>query len=265
MRPQFLAALAVFVVACADKNGLEWEGERRVAGVIVPGAQLVLDDAGIPAMSQGWTPLQWPGDSTACPGTHVAARARGDTAYAAWWRLNSYGYGDLFIARTDDGVHWLPGTLMGGAVASDRVCFRPPPGLAVDPVTGAVFIAWHGMSNFGPAIMVIEAASTARPGALAFFVDSAAPAARMTSVSARGDTVAVAFEKNTESGTEVRLALSLSRGHIPVVRGSVSPVGTRAFAPLVALRDGRVAVAWNEGRRDGAPPAAAARVGKILR
>jgi hypothetical protein len=256
---------AVFGAACTENtSGLEWEEQKSVNGMIAPGAQLVLDEGGRAAISAGFTPLRWPEDSTACPGTHVGARARGDTAYALWWRRNAYGHGDLLIARSDDGVHWGESTLLGGAVPAANICNRPPPAIGIDAGTGKAYVAWHGMSNFGPGILIMQAPTPGKPGSAAFRIDSAAPV-RMAAIAALNDTVAVVFEAEESWGRGIRLALSATPGHIPVIRGAVSPSGVRAFAPLVALRDGRVAVAWNEGRRADTPPMAAARVGTILR
>jgi hypothetical protein len=258
-------AAAALGAACAENtSGVEWEDQKSVPGAIAPGAQLVLAEGGRAAIGPGFTPLRWPEDSTTCPGTQVGARARGDTAYAVWWRRNAYGHGDLFIARSDDGVHWGESTLLGGAVPSPNICDRPPPAIGIDAGTGKAYVAWHGMSNFGPGILIMQAPTPGKPGSTAFRIDSAAPV-RMVAIAAMNDTVAVAFETEESWGRGIRLALSATPGHIPSIRGAVSPSGARAFAPLVALRDGRVAVAWNEGRRADAPPKAAARVGTILR
>jgi hypothetical protein len=266
MRRVATVALAtVLAVACEkDLSGVKWAPQQSVPGAIAPGAQLVLEEGGRAAITAGFTPLRWPEDSTACSGTQVGARGRGDTAYAVWWHRNAYGHGDLLIARTDDGVHWTESTLLGGAVPSPNICNRPPPAIGIDAATGTAYVAWHGMSNFGPGILVMQAPTPGKQGSVAFRIDSGA-AVRMATVAAVNDTVAVAFEVTESWGSGIRLALSATRGHIPDVRGAVSPSGVRAFAPLVALRDGRVAVAWNERGRADAPPAAAARVGTILR
>lgn len=259
------AVVTGFVASCAeDGSGIRWEEQKNVVGAIAPGAHLILDEVGRAAVGMGFVPLSWPEDSTACPGTQAGARARGDTAYAVWWRRNAYGHGDLLIARSDNGLYWSESTLLGGAVPSANICNRPPPAIGIDAATGTAYVAWHGMSNLGPGILVMQAPTPGKPGSVAFRIDSGA-AVRMASIAASNDTVVLAFEAEESWGRGIRLALSATRGHIPTVRGAVSPSGVRAFAPLVALRDGRVAVAWNERRRADAPPSAAARVGTILR
>jgi len=82
-------------------------------------------------------------------------------------------------------------------------------------------------------------------------------------VASRGDTVAVAFEEPNGASPRVWLALSRSGGHIFEERFRVSPTSTEATRPGVALRDGRVAVAWYETPRGGGPGAAAVRVGAL--
>jgi hypothetical protein len=264
----FLCAALCAAVGCAEKvqdtSGIEWAEAKRSNAIIAPGAQLTIGDGGAAGIGLAWTPLRWPDDSTACAGTQVGARARGDTSYAVWWRRNSYGHGDLMISRSDNGVKWTEPTLIGGAVPASNICSRPPPALGVDLGTGAAYVAWHGMTNLGPGMLVMQAPTQGKAGSVAVRLDQGA-SVRMASVAASHDTVAIAFESETTAGSEIRLALSVTRGHIPDIRGAVSPSGVRAFAPLVALRDGRVAVAWNEGRRANAPPGAAARVGTILR
>jgi hypothetical protein len=90
-----------------------------------------------------------------------------------------------------------------------------------------------------------------------------APAA--AAIATRGDTVVVAWGATDLDAGGVRLALSVPPAHIPDIRGTISAAGARVVAPAVALRDGRVAVAWNEPRRGDVPPAAVVHVGRILR
>jgi hypothetical protein len=258
-----LATAAVFLMSCGEPPKIRWEAEKRVPALIAPGARLTITESGQAAIVPAWTPIRWPEDSTACPGSHVGVRARGDTAYAAWWHRNSYGYADLMLARSDDGLRWNKGEIMGGAVGTERSCSRPPPALTADSATGAVYMAWHGMSQWGPGMLFAEVPTAGRHP-FAVRIDSLEPVMRMAAVAAHADTVAVLWEVPTEEGSELRLAISMLAGHIPMVRGIVRSKETRVLAPVVAVHGGRVAVAWNEGRRGEAPPAAAARVGKIL-
>jgi hypothetical protein len=258
------ALLALFLAGCGEPSPVDWDAEQRIAAVIAPGARLVISESGKPAIVQGWTPLKWPEDSTACANTHVGARARGDTAYAAWWHLNAYGYADLMLARSDDGIRWNAPEIMGGAVGTERACSRPLPAIAVDSTTGAVYLAWHGMSQWGPGMLFAEVPTKGR-APFAVRIDSMEPVMRVASVAAFRDTVAVLWEASSEEGSELRLAISMRAGHIPMARATVRSRDTRVFAPLVSVRDGRVAMAWNEARRGDAPPSAAARVGRILK
>jgi hypothetical protein len=167
------------------------------------------------------------------------------------------------LSRSDDGLRWNKPEIMGGAVGTERSCSRPLPAIAVDSTTGAVYLAWHGMSQWGPGILFAEAPTKGR-NPFAVRIDSLEPVMRMAAVAAHRDTVAVLWEAPTESGGELRLAISMRAGHIPMARATVRSRETRVYAPLVAVRDGRVAMAWNERRRDAAP-SAVARVGTILR
>jgi hypothetical protein len=82
---------------------------------------------------------------------------------------------------------------------------------------------------------------------------------------APGSTLVVAWDATGLDAGGLRLALSVAPAHIPDIRGAVSAAGAGAVAPAVDLRDGRVAVAWNEPRRGDVPPAAVVHVGRILR
>lgn len=265
-----LAIVVAFSGACAAPDAIAWDAERRVDGAMAPGVTLVLDDAGVPAIREPWTPLRWPDDSSACAGTRVAARGRGDTAVAAWWRataargLDPSGQGldaELVVARADDGVSWGEPRVAGRAAG--RACPAFPASVTVDETTGDAHVVYHGKSAAGLGIHRVTLQASAMTAGPVLVDSGAAP--RRAAVAARGDTVAVAFETRLNGSPDVWLALSLASGHIPDIRGGVSPRGGRAFAPAVALRDAHVAVAWNEPRRGATPPAAAVRVGRIRR
>ncbi|HVZ49759.1 MAG TPA: hypothetical protein VG916_13320, partial [Gemmatimonadaceae bacterium] len=59
------------------------------------------------------------------------------------------------------------------------------------------------------------------------------------------------------------LAISSGSAHISAASRRVSGDGAHAFAPVVAIRAGQVAVAWNEAARGAAAAAAVVRTGRI--
>jgi hypothetical protein len=254
---------AAAVLACGRET-VRWTDERRASAVIAPGARLTLQPGGVPAMIAAWLPLVPPVDSAAaCPGSVVAVRARGDTAYAAWWDVRPGGDTRLLLARSDDGgLRWRAPVVADTGARDTLGCRRPPPAITADSLNGGVHVAYFLRAAEGAGVFVVhsmEAGTMAHAPVPVVYGDRPSAAA----VASRGDTVAVAFEEPNGASPRVWLALSRSGGHIFEERFRVSPASTEATRPGVALRDGRVAVAWFETPRGGGAGTAAVRVGAL--
>ncbi|MDA1080378.1 MAG: hypothetical protein O2973_01685 [Gemmatimonadetes bacterium] len=244
-----------------------------MAALIAPGATMVLADGGVPAVQSPWAPLRWPDDSAACEGTQVAIRLLGDTLLAAWWRSDSAQAPELRVARSSNGgIHWDSAGTVGVAPLSRSACRRPPPGVAMDRVSGTVFLAYFGMTADSAGIVVGRLVSggpatapSATPTAVPAALVSPGDAPRAAAIAVDGDTVVIAFQGQGSADGSIWLAISTGTRHIPEVVGEVSNGETAAFAPMVAFGQARVAVAWNVGRRGPDGPAVVARVGRIRR
>ena len=79
-----------------------------------------------------------------------------------------------------------------------------------------------------------------------------------------GDTVAVAFEDPNSRMPRLGLALSMTQGHIFERRAAVSDENGEARTPRIAVRGGRIAIAWTTTQRGGALARTATRTGIIL-
>src|SRR3982074_323582 len=88
-----LSGAAMGVQACAP-DAVRWEPARRSAAGDMEQA------AG--AAVTPWAPRTTPSELI-CAGALVAARARGDTAFAAWWMPRRDSSSALVVARSDDG------------------------------------------------------------------------------------------------------------------------------------------------------------------
>lgn len=229
----------------------------------MPGMLLVLDDAGVPAMRAPAMPLRWPGDSLACAGSYAATPMHGDSIVAAWWRFDSTSVARLMLARSpDSGIHWDEPTVVAAAAPGTRACVQPPPGLASDAATGRIAVAYHGVAGGLPGLVAMLLNAAGRPsGPAAIVAPGGIP--RAAAVALAGDVVAVAYESPATTDDAVWLAIFGGARHISGVPARVTPDSTRAFAPAVALRAGRIAVAWNEIARGGGPPVAVVRTGRI--
>ena len=255
--------------ACGPPPPVIWEGTHRVEGIVAPGATLVIAAGGVPAVRAGLSPLRWPEDTVACPGTQVAASVEGDTIVAVWWSASSAQSLVLRLARSPDGgITWEEGLTIGGAVPGSSGCRRPPSGLAVDGTTGTVHVAYHGSDGDRTGILarrISRGATRAATRAADPDLVAASGTPVLAAVAAAGDTVIVAFESADSGESTVWLAIWTRTPQIPVVVGAVSEPGVRAFAPVAAIRAGQLAVAWIEARRGAVGPTVVARVGRFNR
>lgn len=263
-----VATACAACMACGADAPIRWDPEVRGRGAMVPGARMVLTEAGIPAVQVAFEPFRWPDDSLTCASTRVAVPAGGGAQAAVWWRASSHAGGaspgpdTLFVARTSDGMIWEPPVRVAGAAV--RGCRSAPAALAVDSATGSVHIGFHGLvaGQVGVGVARLDPGAVAISGVALVAPDHLR---RLVAIAVRGDTVAVAHEASGPDGVTVRLAISGRKSQLPVDCGSPTGGSARGFAPVVALASGRVAVGWNEARRGDRMPAAVARVGDIRR
>jgi len=201
-------------------------------------------------MEAPWAPLRLPGDSLACAETYVFARARADTAYGAWWQRDSIGV-SVAVARTPDGgISWetLDARVRGRTAGG---CERPHPAVAADSVSGQAAVAWVSDSARRPQL-VVERLTGAAPVRL---VADSAVSLGLASLAVADSSLAVAWDAATAGAESRGVWLAMWRGasHIRVMHSRLSAADTRAFAPSVAIGDGRIVAAWHvqnpEGRR----------------
>ena len=265
--PRFAIVMLV-CAACGADAPIRWDPAVRVPGAIMPGARMVLTSEGVPAVQAALQPFRWPEDSLACTATRIAVQAGSTAQVAAWWRSSRRVAGapqapdTLLVARTPDGVIW--GTPVPMAAAAERACRSAPAGLVVDAIAGTAYVGFHGLVSGQPGVGLawLERGAAAISGAV---LVAAGRLPRLVAIAVRGDTVALAYEASGPSGGDIRLAISGRKSQFPVDCGSVADGSARAFAPVIALANGRVAVGWNEARRGDRMPAAVARAGEIRR
>ena len=260
-----VAAVAASVVALACVPGaVRWDGDAA-PGSPVPadGGRLSLAVDGPPAVGAEWRPPTLPAAPLMCPGSLVSARARGDTAFAAWWQARPDGSSLLVVARSDDG-----GAVWAAAVTADSTdrarsgCRRPPPFLGADLHNGYVHVTYFLVGAEGPGLFFTHSMERGTmfhaPVAITY---GERPSA--TALASSGDTVAVAYLDPNSAVPQVWLALSRSTGHIFESRTAVSSANVAASRPLVAISGNRIAVAWTETGGGGAREATLMRVGRM--
>ncbi len=212
------------------------------------------------AMVAAWTPPQMPAGRR-CEGSLVAARARADTAYAAWWAPRADSSALLVVARSDDGGRdWLAPEVADSTDHGRSGCNRLPPFIAADTANGYVHVVYFMVAAEGPGVFVTHSMAQGQmfhsPVPIVYGERASAAA-----VACNGDTVAVAYIDPNASTPQIWLALSRTAGHIFEERLEVSPSTAQASRPAVAVRGHRVSVAWLETNRGSGATAAVARTG----
>ena len=248
---QAVAALAlgselVATQACGT-DAVRWESEERST----------LQNA------ESWRPFAPPSTPPICPGSLVSVRARGDTAFAAWWTPQRDSSSRVVVARSDDRGHaWRDAVVADSTDRARWGCARPPPFLAADSLNGYVHVVYFLVAPEGPGVFFTHSME----GGTMFhepvpIVYGERPS--VASVASRGDTVAVAYEDPNASAPQIWLALSRSTGHIFDERMSVSSANVSSTHPAVAFRGRRVTVTWIETARNGGPVSTMIRTGTI--
>ena len=250
-------------LACAPEQPVTWQAEQRADGIIAPGAVVRLEDGGIPTVQLPPPPLRWPDDSAACPNTWAVASAGGDSVIAAWWSAAARGEPVLRSAwSANGGIDWGDPVTIGVAAPSSGGCRRAPPGVNVDAGTGSALAVYDGQVGDSAGVALVRGLKAGREPRPAQLIVSGRGSGR-AAVAAAGDTAVVAYEFTDANGNAIWLAISLGSDHIPVVIGAVNGGGNSPFAPIVAVRNGQVAVAWNEARRGSDGPFVVVRVGRL--
>jgi hypothetical protein len=264
--PRGLPLAAAFAAAAAlacTPDPVQWQPERRSQSTLTPEARLTLAGGDMPTVVGAWTPELPPTSASQCAGSVSATLARGDTAFAAWWALRADSTAALVVARSDDGGrHWGAAVTADSADRGHTGCRRLPPSIGADSLNGYVHVVYFMQAPEGPGLFFTHSMDAGRmfhaPVAIVYGERASAAA-----VSSRGDTVVVAYENPNAAAPQVWLALSRSQGHIFEHRLSVSTATARGENPAVVVRDGRVAIAWNETGRGGGPVATVMLVGVL--
>ena len=182
----------LLLVACA-REPIEWEPARDIDGMIGATTRLVMDHHGSPRLVDERVPtVALP--TAACPGSVVAARARGDEWYAAWFLARFDSSVVLQVARsTDGGSTWNTPVVADGRDRGRRGCSRPRPALTADSATAYVHAAYFIEPIEGAGVWYthsMEQGTIWHQTIGVLYGDEPAAA----SIASAGDTVLVAYE-----------------------------------------------------------------------
>jgi hypothetical protein len=249
-------------MACVPEV-VRWDGDARPDLALGADARLVLSPSGSPVALAHWRPPVAPAGTPLCAGTLVSVRARGDTAFAAWWAPRSDSAADLVVARSNDGgLTWRPPVVADSTDRGRTGCSRTPIALTADSLDGYVHVVYFMVAPEGPGVFCahsMEGGTMFHSPVPVVYGDRPSAA----SIATWGDTVAVAYQDPNSSVPQVWLAISRSTGHIFEQRESVSSASESAALPAVALRGSRIAVAWHETQRGGGAGTTVVRTGTI--
>jgi hypothetical protein len=167
----------------------------------------------------------------------------------------------LVVARsTDGGVSWAPAVMADSTDRGRSGCRRPAPFITADSLNGFVHVVYFMVAAEGAGVFFVhsmEGGAMFHSPVVIVYGERVSAAA----VASRGDTVAVAYENPNADSPQIWLALSKTAGHIFERRLAVSPATSVASRPAVAVRNGRVAVAWFDTERGGGNAATVMRMG----
>ena len=199
---------------------------------------------------------QGAGTAAACARSVVPTLSRPET-FRAWWAVRSDSNGVLMMQRSPDGGRsWQPPVEVDDRDRGARGCKRPPPGLAYDPASRYLYLAYFIDTPDGSGVFFAhsmdEGTMFHSPVPVVF---GKYPA--RASVAGRGDSVVVVFEDPNAGTPTLGYVLSHTTGHIFDQRGQVTPEEVRAIWPWVTLNKNRIGVWWMNpdmdrvGHRDG--------------
>ena len=142
----------VLLAACTP-DPVKWDSERRSDTPVPAGSRLTLQGGDLPAMAAAWTPPRLPSGTPRCAGSLVAAPARGDTAFAAWWAPRADSSALLVVARSDDGgLNWRHPEVADSTDKGRTGCARPAPFIAADTTNGYVHVVYFMVAAEGPGV-----------------------------------------------------------------------------------------------------------------
>ena len=260
--PRALLLFCFLLLTACTPDPVKWDSERRSDAPVPAGSRLTLQGEGEPAMVSAWSPPMLPAGTPRCEGSLVAALARGDTAFAAWWAPRADSSALLVVARSDDGGHnWHPPEVADSTDQGRIGCARPAPFIAADTTNGYVHVVYFMVAAEGPGVFFTHSMGQG------VMFHSPVPVvygerASASAVACNGDTVAVAYIDPNAALPQLWLALSRTTGHIFESRTEVSPSTEEAARPAVAVRGHRIAVAWVESHRKGGAAVMVVRTGR---
>ncbi len=260
-----LAVWAAVAVSACEPAPVRWSDEKPIAGLMESGMRLSLQPGNVLIPVAAWSPPVRP-RAVGCPLSFAAVRAVGDTAYAAWWMLRSDSSASLVVARSDDAGNSWRAPVTADSTDTGRVgCRRPAPYIAADSLNGYVHVVYFLQAAEGPGLFFTH---SMEQGTMFHSPVPIVYGERVSvgAVASRGDTVAVAYENPNTEVPQIWLALSRTTGHIFEGRVKVSTGTAAATRPSIALRGGRLAVAWYQTERGSSTAGGnVVRVGEVQR
>jgi hypothetical protein len=236
---------AVLVLAACVREPIEWESPRDMSGTIAATTRLLMDADGDPHLVDETPPVVTlpPG---ACEASLATTRAQNGDWYAAWFIARPESSVVLVVSRsTDDGATWGMHVVADERDRGRRGCSRPRPALHADTASGYVHAAYFIEPTDGAGVWYTHSLER---GALWHqtigVLYGEEPAS--VSIASAGDTVLVAYQHPGSGGTRLGLAISRAAGHTFAERLRVVRANGTVRDPRVALRAGRVALAWTE-------------------
>ncbi len=251
----------VLLAACTPEP-VKWDAEQPPNTPPAAGSHLTFDKSGAAVITPAWVPPVMPADSARCEGSIVAATARGDTAYAAWWSARADSTALLVVARSvTNGRTWTAPEIADSTDHGRTGCGRPAPFIAADTTNGYVHVVYFMLAAEGPGIFFTHSMGGGEmfhsPVPIVYGERASASA-----VAVNGDTVAVAYIDPNAATPQLWVALSQTTGHIFDTRVEISPSTVQAARPAVAVRGHAIAVAWLETNRNGGAPVMVVRTGR---
>ncbi|HYD54543.1 MAG TPA: hypothetical protein VEA99_18055 [Gemmatimonadaceae bacterium] len=255
------AAPLVALLSACSRGPVEWAAAPSSLDQAAAGRQLALDASGAPTLAPPPPlPPTLPAGPRCDASVRVATLPRGAAraTVVVWWAPRADGSAALLAAESlDEGRTWSAAVPVDTLDRGTNGCARPAPAIAADSASGYAHVAYPLWAPEGPGVFV----SHTMPGHFMFhtpIVVSYGDRPGAVSVAASGNDVAVAYEDPNARAPRVGLALSRTQGHVLEHRALAPASAGDASTPLVALRDGRIAVAWVQRPHMAAAAAASA-------
>lgn len=249
-----MAGVLLLVAACVQEP-IEWEAPREMPGTIGATTRLIMDaDGGPRLVDEPFPAVTLP--AGACKASVASTRAQGGEWYAAWFIARPDSSVVLVVARsTDAGATWGTHVVADERDRGRRGCSRPRPALHADPASGYVHAAYFIEPREGAGVWYTHSMERGAVWHETIGVLYGEEPASATIASA-GDTVLVAYEHPGSGGMRLGLAISREAGHTFAERLRLARATGTVRDPRIALRGGRVALAWVE--RAAAPDSSGA-------